>query len=64
MCTAPFDLEANGGLLTAELCVNICQQVISKWSGLEKGCWTAANRECPKCLEQIVLGDSRILVKT
>ena len=58
-CKAYFDLEAEGGVLTAEQGLSMCNRVIAEWSDIVRTRWPAAISECPKCLEPIVLDGSR-----
>ena len=60
-CKTYFDLEVGGGVLSPDQGARLCQQVIAEWAAWIQlpVRWPDAVKDCPRCLDPIVLNSSR-----
>ena len=59
-CKAYFDLEVEPGVMDAVEGEALCQQVIAAWADKVRSKWPQAEKECPRCLQVLILVSSRM----
>ena len=62
-CKAYFDLEVEPGVMGAVEGEALCQQVIAAWADKVRSKWPQAEKECPHCLQVLILVSSRMTPK-